>query len=142
MKKLTSIVFTGVAVFALSGCGSSSSSNDDGNNGSNPTYEDVYLTELNEGYSIKGYNNLDEDIELIYCNNEYTYYRDNDTFAGTFFIDDDEVEMRDDIAGSYVLIVDTYDSNDESILKNDTTYACPGLGRDLTVDEITTVSCD
>ena len=134
-----SLVFAGVAVFALSGCGGGS---DDNNNGSDPTYEDVYLTELNEGYSIKGYSDQNEDVELIYCNNEYTYYRDNDTFTGTFFIDDDEVEMSDDNGGAYVLVVDTYDNDGESILNNGETYACPGLGRDLTVDEISTVSCN
>jgi len=144
MKKLTSLIFTGVALFALNGCGSDGGSDGGGNpdNGGGNTYNDVYLSELGEGYSIRGYNTNNESVELIYCGVNYDYSRDGEWFSGTFFIDYDEVEMSDNNGGSYVLNVDTYDNNDNSIIINGQTYACPSLGRDLTVDQISRVNCN
>jgi len=141
MKKFKGLVLAGVAIFALSGCGSSSGGDTD-TSGEGNTYDDVYLTELDQGYSIKGYSSEDEEVEFIYCNDEYEYYRDNENFFGTFFIDDDEIEMNDEKGGSYVLIVDTYDNNGDSLMKVDKTYACPSLARDLTVESISLVDCD
>ena len=139
MKKFKGLLLAGVAIFALSGCGGSSNTD---TSGSGNTYDDVYIDELEEGYSIKGYSDRDEEVEFIYCNNEYVYYRDNDTFTGTFDIDDGEIEMYDDTYGTYVLIVDTYDNNGDSLMKVDETYVCPSLARDLTVESISLVNCD
>lgn len=150
MKKFISLLFAVVTVVGLSGCGSSSSGSsssggsiDNGENIDNGnTYSDVYLTELNQGYSISGYNSSNENVEIIYCNNEYTYYRDSESFVGTFYIDDDQVEMSDYDNGSYVLIVDSYDDNGEPLMVVNNTYACPSLGRDLTVNNISIVPCN
>ena len=147
MKKLTGLIFTGVALFALNGCGGDSDSSSGGNTnpdngGGGNTYNDVYLTDLEQGYSIRGYNTNNESIELIYCGVNYDYSRDGEWFNGTFFIDYDEVEMSDNNGGSYVLNVDTYDNNDDSMIINGQTYACPSLGRDLTVEQITQVDCN
>jgi hypothetical protein len=153
MKKLTSLIFASVAIFALSGCGDSGSGGNDNNSGGNGghpdngggggnIYNDVYLTDLEQGYSIRGYNTDNETIELVYCGVNYDYSRDSEFFRGTFFIDYDEVEMSDNNGGSYVLNVDTYDNSDEPILISGQTYACPSLGRNLTVDQISRVNCN
>ncbi len=142
MKKFKSLLLVGtVVLFALNGC---SGGDDDvgGNGGAGNTYNDVYLADLEQGYSIKGYSDRDEEVEFRYCNNSYEYYRDNEEFSGTFNIDDDEIEMHDDASGTYVLIVDTYDDNTESLLIKDKTYACPSLGRDLTVESISLITCN
>jgi len=144
MKKFTNLMFIGVALFAINGCSGDSdggTNGNDGNSGGN-TYNDVYLTDLGQGYSIRGFNTNNENVELVYCGSGYNYSRDGEWFTGTFFIDYDEVEMSDDNGGSYVLTVDTYDNSDEPILINGQTYACPSLGRDLTVEQISLVNCN
>jgi len=141
MKKFKSLLIVGAVLFTLNGC-SGGDGDTGGNGGVGNSYNDVYLEDLEQGYSIRGYSDRGEEVELRYCNNRYEYYRDNEEFFGTFDIDDDEIEMHDDASGTYVLIVDTYDNDTESLLIKDKTYACPSLGRDLTVEGITLINCN
>ena len=144
MNKLKSFLLAGVTILALSGCSGGSSDSDytGDTGGEGNSYDDVYLLDLEQGYSIKGYSDEEEEVEFIYCNDEYEYYRDSENFFGSFYIKDDEIQMSDEKGGSYTLIVDTYDSNDESLIVKGETYACPSLARDLTVESISLVNCD
>jgi len=92
---------------------------------------DIY--DLEEGsYTITGYNNRGEDIELNFnSDGSYEYYRDGENFYGSFSIKYGEVQMIDDNGGSYVLAA----NNDE--LSVGGSYFCDALGRELTITSIT-----
>ncbi len=89
MKKLMGLFISGVAVLALSGCSSDSSSTGDNEISS------VDVLDLEDGYQINGYNDANQYVTLEYCANRYDYYRgDNEEFHGTFSIGDSDYELN------------------------------------------------
>ena len=132
-----SLLLSGIAIIALSGCGSSSSTE------SNPPIEitEVDILNLDEGYQINGVNNADEDVTFEYCANEYDYYRDNDHFLGTFNIGDIgadtdvRINMFDDDGSSYR--IDT----DNGRLHVGKIYYIDFVSDEIEVESIVKISC-
>ncbi len=98
------------------------------------TYQSIDIYDIDEGsYTITGYNNYGEDIELNFYSDgiSYSYSRDSEYFNGTFKILYGEIQMSDNQGGSYVLVAE----NDELVVGN--SYFCDALGRELTITSIT-----
>ena len=138
MKKLMGLFLSGVAVIVLSGCGSSSSSGsdngDDSGSGGN-SYFDVHILDLEQGYAISGYNSDSEDVTLMYCNDQYDYYRGNEYFYGIFNIVGSEVQMSDSAGGSYII------GTPNDLLEVDENYYIWDVGSDITVESISLINC-
>ncbi len=140
MKKLISLLLSGVTIIALSGCGGGS---DGGGNGSNPPAEitNVDILDLDEGYQINGVNDANEDVTFEYCANEYDYYRDDEHFLGTFNIGDIgadtdvRINMFDVDGGTYV--IDT----DDGRLNVGEIYDIDFVSDEIEVESIVKISC-
>ncbi len=136
MKKLLGLLLSGVAIVALSGCGTTDGDGDNG--GGNPgviTSVDIY--NLEQGYRISGVNVDDDDIDVLYCGNNYDLYTGSDHFTGTFNIGDEgyRINMFDDDGGSYR--VDTSNGN----LEVDEYYQIKYIDDYIIVESITEISC-
>jgi len=108
MKRLMSILLSGTAVVALSGCGggggASPNSGGGTGGGSGPaTFSSVDILYLGDGFIIDGYNEAGEDVTLEYCNDSYEYYSGSGHWYGHFNINGDRINMFDDTptGGSY-----------------------------------------
>ena len=137
MKKLMSLLLSGVTIIALSGCGGGS---DDGSTTPIEITE-VDILKLNEGYQINGVNDALEDV-TEYCANEYDYYRGVDEhFLGTFNIGDIgadtdvRINMFDDDGGTYV--IDT----DDGHLHVGEIYYIDSVSDEIEVESIVEISC-
>lgn len=95
--------------------------------------QSINIYDIDEGsYTITGYNNRDEDVELNFSSyGGYEYSRNSEYFTGTFNILYGEIQMSDSQGGSYVLIAE----NDELVVGG--SYFCDALGRELTITSIT-----
>jgi len=129
MKKLMGLFISGVAVLALSGCSSDSSSTGDNEISS------VDVLDLEDGYQINGYNDANQYVTLEYCANRYDYYRgDNEEFHGTFNINaSDTINMYDNGA-SYIIETDGY-------LRVNSFYDIYDIADQITIESIVEISC-
>jgi len=146
MKKFISLSILVIALFALSGCGSSSS-NDSGYTPApvdpipvepiTPPLSDqsVDLLDLGYGYAIEGYSSYGEYVILDYCGSGYDLYRDSEHFYGDFNTDGYTINMYDSDGGSYVI-----DTND-GYLDVGVNYYIYDIDTDITVEAITPISC-
>ncbi len=140
MKKLIGLFLSGVAVIALSGCSSDSSTGDSSTGGDNEI-SSVDVLDLQDGYQINGYNDAGQDVILEYCDNTYSYFTGPGAFSGTFAIGntDDEINARinmfDDDGGSYR--IDTEDG----YLRVDEEYDILEQGDEIIVESIVEISC-
>ncbi len=130
MKKLINLLFLSVAVVMFTGCGAVV---DDGLN----TLSSLDINKLTFGYKIQGYNNSSQDVELIYCNSDYTYYRGSESFYGSFTINGSGVvvNMYDDAGGSYIL--DTYNG----YIEVGSYYTIDYVSDEITVTDILPITC-
>lgn len=135
MQKLMNLFLSGVAVVALSGCGGSSTSDGEDDNGGGNSYVDVHILDLEQGYAISGYNDVSDNVTLEYCYDEYKYYRGSEYFYGTFNIVDTEIQMYDSDGGSY--IIDT----PNELLEVDENYYIWDISSDITVESIDLIDC-
>ena len=128
MKRILSLFLTFFVVLTLSSCG-------EGGSGSTPPDgNSVYISNLDNGYIIKGRSSKNENVTLtFYSDGTYDYERDNEYFYGDFDIVDVEVQMRDN-SGSYVL------DSENGILKEGYSYFCNALGRKLTISSIESIN--
>lgn len=104
MERLMSILLSGAAVVALSGCGGGGGASPDSGGGSGPaTFNSVDVLDLGNGYIIDGRNEAGEDVTLEYCNDSYEYYSGSGYWYGHFNINGDRINMFDDTptGGSY-----------------------------------------
>jgi len=141
MKRILSLFLTFFVVLTLSSCGTGEDgSSNDGNNNSyenNDYYNSnsIYISNLNNGYIIRGSNNRGENVTLyFYDDGSYDYDRNNEYFSGTYKIIDVEVQMKDSNGGSYVL------DSENGILKEGYSYFCNALGRKLTISSIESIN--
>jgi len=148
MKRILSLFLTFFVVLTLSSCGtggedgdSSSGNNNNGGYSDDSDYNNdysnsnsIYISNLRNGYIIKGRSSKDEDVTLtFYSDGTYDYERNNEYFYGNFDIVDVEVQMRDG-SGSYVL------DSENGILKEGYSYFCNALGRKLTISSIESIN--
>ena len=136
MKKLMSLFLSGIAVVALSGCGSSSAGV---NNGGNPPeiISAVDILDLDLGYRISGINSDDDSIDIEYCGANYDIYVGADYHSGTFDVNDagDRINMFDDDGGSYR--IDT----PNGLLELDEDYEIKFVDDYILVESISEISC-
>lgn len=143
MKKFISLSILVIALFVVSGCGSSSS--DSGYTPApvepvdpiDPPLPDqsVDLLDLGYGYAIEGYSSYGEYVILDYCGSGYDLYRDSEHFYGDFNTDGYTINMYDSDGGSYVI-----DTND-GYLDVGVNYYIYDIDTDITVEAITPISC-
>ena len=134
MKKLMSLFLSGVAVIALSGCSGGS----DDNTPSGPvTVDAVDIFDLHQGYRISGINSDDDNIDMVYCGEEYDIYPGSEHHSGTFSINDagDRINMFDDDEGSYR--IDT----PNGLLEVDEDYDIKYVDDYILVESITEITC-
>jgi len=105
MKNIIRLLLALFAVFALNACGAAGNALT-----GNTDLKSVDINNLQDGYVINGYNNANQDIQLIYCRNTYSYYRGNKTFKGRFSIANGgiKLDMYDNDGGSYFIQTDGY----------------------------------
>ncbi len=151
MKKFISLFILIIALFAVSGCGSSGSSSDNGYAPAPlpvdpipvdptpidpiPSDQSVDLLDLGYGYAIEGYSSYGEYVALDYCGSAYDLYRDSEHFYGEFNTDGYTINMYDSDGGSYV--IDT----DDGYLDVGENYYIYDINTDITVETITPISC-
>ncbi len=90
----------------------------------------IDITDLDDGYSLEGYNDNGELVILEYCHGRYNYYRGSDYFYGDFDTNELTINMYDNDGGSY--IIDT----DAGLIDVGVNYYIFDINSDITVDII------
>ena len=106
MKKFMSILFAGVAVIALSGCGGGGSSDSE--------IYSVDILDLRTGYIVTGINDINDVVELVFCGNnydEYINYSSTTTDFGTFVVDDKYIDFSSSLFNNYYIDTTPTDYN-------------------------------
>ena len=134
-KKLMSILVSGVALVALSGCGGGGSDGSADNGGSNlpQTFGSVDVVYLQDGFIIDGRNRAGEDVTLEYCRDSYDYYSGSGHWYGYFNINGDRINMFDEspTGGSYR--IDTYNN----LIEVNQEYTIDFQNDEIIVEQIT-----
>jgi hypothetical protein len=129
MKNLLRVAIATSLIFALTGCGSSSSDPITETpvvtlpvepEPTIPPEEPIYpedpipmepmysvdVYDLDNGYAIEGYNENGDVTIIEYCKGQYTYYRGVESFYGDFNTDGYTINMFDMDGGSYIVDTD------------------------------------
>jgi len=131
MKKLTTILLSGITAIVLSACGSSSSSQG--------SLAEVEINDLYLGYSISGTYSSGDPATFEYCNNVVTKIATG-TQEGTFDLVDDVVNMYFDNFERYL---DPEFNGDVYVLTLDGSYDTYDNGLGLfTITDISTIPCE
>ncbi len=135
MKKLVTVLFSGIVVIALSGCGGGTGGNAGDEGGANfpQSFDRIDVIYLEEGFIIDGYNGAGETVTLEYCRDRYDYYSGPGHWYGHFNINGDRINMFDDTptGGSYR--IDTYNN----LLERGVEYAIDFQNDEIIVEQIT-----
>ena len=135
MKKLVSVLVSGVAVVALSGCGGGTddSIGDDGGANFPQSFNSIDVIYLQDGFIIDGHNRAGENVTLQFCRERYDYYSGPGYWYGHFNINGDRINMFDDTptGGSYR--IDTYNN----FLEVGIEYPIDFQNDEIIVDQIT-----
>jgi len=135
MKKLIDVLFLGIAVVALNGCGGGASDNTGDTGGANipQSFSSVDVIYLQDGFIIDGRNRAGEAVTFEYCRDSYDYYSGPGHWYGHFNINGDRINMFDDTptGGSYR--IDTYNN----LLEVGVEYPIDFQNDEIIVEQIT-----
>ncbi len=131
MKRIMSVIISGVAVVVLSGCGGGGG--DDAPPSGPQTFNEVDIFDLDSGYIIDGYNDAGEDVTLEYCKGNYEYYSGSGHWYGHFSISNDRINMFDDTPAGGSYRIDTLNN----YLEVGEWYSIDFQNDEITVEQIT-----
>ncbi len=132
MKKIIGLVIGMVAMVALSGC------NTTGENLTDPVYEHAKVSAEDayyDGYVFSGYDDIEDPevpFKLYICaNHRYIYQHGDDEHTGRVILQGQDLGLKDDDTGSYVLL-----SGYNGYYEEGKKYAFDGLDDELVIETI------